>query len=90
VLQLKNLGLTLNGKQILYNLDLETRSGKIHGILGANGTGKPTLASVILGLSSYREVVGNIVFLRRGYYRLSCFGTGSARNHCGLAGAGEI
>jgi len=62
VLQLKNLGLVLNGKQILYNLNLETRHGEIHGILGANGTGKSTLASVILGLSGYREVTGSIVF----------------------------
>jgi len=62
VLQLKNLGLILNGKRILYNLNLETRSGEIHSILGANGTGKSTLASVILGLSGYRDVIGNIVF----------------------------
>jgi Fe-S cluster assembly ATP-binding protein len=62
VLQLKNLGLSLNGKQILRNLNLETRPGEIHSILGANGTGKSTLASVILGLSGYREVSGNIVF----------------------------
>jgi Fe-S cluster assembly ATP-binding protein len=62
VLQLKNLGLVLSGKQILNNLNLETRDGEIHSILGANGTGKSTLASVILGLSGYREITGNIVF----------------------------
>ncbi len=62
MLQLKNLGLVLNGKQILCNLNLETRHGEIHSILGANGTGKSTLASVILGLSGYRDVLGNIIF----------------------------
>ena len=62
MLQLKNLGLVLNGKQILHDLNLETRAGEIHSILGANGTGKSTLASVILGLSGYREIAGSIIF----------------------------
>jgi Fe-S cluster assembly ATP-binding protein len=62
MLQLKNLELTLNGKRILHDLNLETRSGEIHSILGTNGTGKSTLASVILGLSGYREIVGKILF----------------------------
>ena len=62
MLQLKDINLTLNGKQILRNLNLETRPGEIHSILGANGTGKSTLASVILGLSGYREITGKIIF----------------------------
>jgi Fe-S cluster assembly ATP-binding protein len=60
MLQLKGIGLNLNGRQILHDLNLETRSGEIHSILGANGTGKSTLASVILGLSGYREIEGEI------------------------------
>ena len=62
MLQLQNLGLKLNGKQILNRLNLETRPGEIHSILGANGTGKSTLASVIAGLSGYRQVDGKIRF----------------------------
>lgn len=62
MLQLQNLGLALNGKQILHNLNLETRSAEIHSILGANGTGKSTLASVIVGLSGYRRIEGKILF----------------------------
>jgi Fe-S cluster assembly ATP-binding protein len=62
VLQLRNVDLVLNGKQILHNLNLETRDGEIHSILGANGTGKSTLASVILGLSGYRAICGSIIF----------------------------
>lgn len=61
MLQLKSIGLNLNGRQILHDLNLETRNGEIHSILGANGTGKSTLASVILGLSGYREIEGRIV-----------------------------
>ncbi len=62
MLQLQNVGLVLNGKQILNDLNLETRSGEIHSILGANGTGKSTLASVIVGLSGYRRVDGKIFY----------------------------
>lgn len=62
MLQLQNLGLVLNGKRILHNLNLETRSSEIHSILGANGTGKSTLAAVILGLSGYRDVEGKILY----------------------------
>ena len=62
MLQLQNLGLVLNGKQILSRLNLETLPGEIHSILGANSTGKSTLASVIVGLSGYRHVDGKILF----------------------------
>jgi Fe-S cluster assembly ATP-binding protein len=62
VLQLKNLGLVLDGKQILRDLNLETHPGEIHSILGANGTGKSTLASVILGLNGYQDITGKIFF----------------------------
>ena len=60
MLQLINVSLKLNGRQILKTLNLQTRDGEIHSILGANGTGKSTLASVILGLSGYREIEGTI------------------------------
>ena len=62
MLQLRNVGLVLSGKRILQNLNLETRHGEIHSILGANGTGKSTLASVVLGLSGYQEIEGEIIF----------------------------
>ena len=62
MLQLKNLELTLSGKQILRNLNLEARDGEIHSILGANGTGKSTLAAAIVGLSGYRPTAGRIIF----------------------------
>ena len=62
MLQFKNLGLTLNGKQILFISISKPAAAKFTASWAANGAGKPTLASVILGLSGYREVVGNIVF----------------------------
>jgi len=51
MLEIKGLKLTLNGKPILDDLNLEVTKGEIHGLVGANGTGKTTLASLIMGMS---------------------------------------
>ncbi len=51
MLEIKNLKLTLNGKPVIDDLSLEVKGGKIHGLLGVNGTGKTTLASLIMGIS---------------------------------------
>ena len=61
MLKLINIELNLNGKRILYDLNLEVRKGEIHSILGANGTGKSTLSSVIMGLSGYQPTAGRIL-----------------------------
>ena len=60
VLEIKSLKLTLNGKPVINDLSLEVKGGKIHGLLGVNGTGKTTLASLIMGISYPDE--GNIIF----------------------------
>jgi len=51
VLEIKDLTLNLNGKSIINHLNLEVREGKIQGLLGMNGTGKTTLANLIMGIS---------------------------------------
>jgi len=51
VLEIKGLKLTLNGKPVIDDLNLEVKAGKIHGLLGVNGTGKTTLANLIMGMS---------------------------------------
>jgi len=60
VLEVKSLKLTLNGKSVMDNLNLEIRRGEIHGLLGVNGTGKTTLANLIMGISYPDE--GSITF----------------------------
>src|SRR5659263_350882 len=62
VLDLVGVGLSIGGKPILHDLNLHVLPGEIHAILGMNGTGKSTLASVIMGLSGFSPTSGNVVF----------------------------
>jgi Fe-S cluster assembly ATP-binding protein len=60
LLEIRNLKLRLNGKAIIDDLNLEVREREIHGLLGVNGTGKTTLANLIMGISYPDE--GIIIF----------------------------
>ncbi|HIE04675.1 MAG TPA: ABC transporter ATP-binding protein [Candidatus Latescibacteria bacterium] len=60
MLKVQDLSLNLNGKPILRNINLSIHRGEIHSILGANGTGKTSLAYVLMGL--YRPTSGRIIF----------------------------
>ena len=60
MLEVKGLKLTLNGKPIINGLNLEVKKGKIHGLLGVNGTGKTTLANLLMGIAYPDE--GSIIF----------------------------
>lgn len=44
------LGVTLNGRQILHDIDLDLREGQLMTLIGPNGAGKTTLVRVVLGL----------------------------------------
>jgi len=62
VLQVENLQLRLNGKLIINDLNLHVNRGEIHGLLGENGTGKTTIAYLIMGVNSYQPTGGKIIF----------------------------
>ena len=62
MLVVENLQLKLNGNSIINGLDLHVGKGEIHGILGENGTGKTTVANLIMGTNNYRPTGGRIVF----------------------------
>lgn len=49
-------------KLILDNLNLAVRQGEIHALIGTNGTGKSTLAHLIMGCNGYHLCSGKIVF----------------------------
>jgi len=62
VLQVENLQLRLNGNLIINDLNLHVNRGEIHGLLGENGTGKTTIAYLIMGVNSYQPTGGKIIF----------------------------
>ena len=49
-IDLKNISLSFNKRQILDDISLKIREGEICGILGPNGVGKSTLFNIIIGL----------------------------------------
>jgi Fe-S cluster assembly ATP-binding protein len=62
MLEIKNLHVTVEGKEILRGLDLTIEKGEVHAIMGPNGSGKSTLAQVIAGRDIYEVTQGEILF----------------------------
>jgi len=62
MLEVQNLCLNLNGKPIINDLSLHVNKGEIHGVLGKNGTGKTTLAYLIMGVNNYIPSAGKMIF----------------------------
>jgi len=60
-LLIKNLGVTINNKQILKNLSLTVKSGEIHALMGPNGAGKSTLSSALMGDQNYELTNGSVI-----------------------------
>src|SRR5262245_35243042 len=62
MLEIKNLHVTVDGKQILNGLDLTVNKGEVHAIMGPNGSGKSTLSYVMAGTPGYEATEGQILF----------------------------
>ncbi len=61
-LEIRNLHVTAEGKQILKGVSLDVDSGSIHALMGPNGSGKSTLANAIMGHPSLEVTEGTITF----------------------------
>ncbi|MGK2954587.1 MAG: Fe-S cluster assembly ATPase SufC [Solirubrobacterales bacterium] len=61
-LEIKNLHVSVEEKQILRGLDLKVESGKVHALMGPNGSGKSTLANAIMGHPALTVTEGSIHF----------------------------
>ncbi len=61
-LQIRNLHVTVEDKQILKGLDLEVSRGEIRALMGPNGSGKSTLANAIMGHPAFDVTEGEISF----------------------------
>lgn len=61
VLTIKNLHAEVDGKEILKGVNLEIKGGETHAIMGPNGTGKSTLASVVMGHPKFKVTKGSVL-----------------------------
>ena len=63
ILEIKDLRVAVEGKEILKGLNLTVNAGEIHALMGRNGSGKSTLSATLMGHPRYVVTGGSITYL---------------------------
>jgi Fe-S cluster assembly ATP-binding protein len=62
ILEVRGLSASVNGIEILKEMDFTVKSGEVHAIMGPNGSGKSTFAKVLAGHTAYEVTAGSVLF----------------------------
>ena len=58
ILRVENLSKKFNGNLALNNMNFNLKKGEIHGIIGANGSGKSTFMNILFGSNNIKDTGG--------------------------------